>query len=80
MAKTKFSERNTLPYDGCSRWGQIKQYLPVSREKFRQLSIEGKAPKPLRMGVRCTFYSNKELHKFLENPLNYKWEDLCPTE
>jgi hypothetical protein len=25
-----------------------------------------------RMGARCTYYSNEELHKFLADPLNYK--------
>jgi hypothetical protein len=28
------------------------------------------------MGIRCTFYQNRELHKFLDDPLNYevaKW-------
>jgi len=69
-----------LPHDGCSRWSQFAEFSPVSREKFRQLSLDGKAPKPIRMGIRCTFYSNKELHKFLSNPLGYKWEELCSTE
>jgi hypothetical protein len=78
--KNEIPKPKLLPHDGCSRWAQFSEFSPVSREKFRQLSLEGKAPKPLRMGIRCTFYSNKELHKFLENPLNYKWEDLCPTE
>jgi len=62
-----------LPIDGMSRWSQFKIFSPISKEKFRQLAIEGKAPAPIRMGIRCTFYSNKELHKFLQDPLNYKF-------
>jgi hypothetical protein len=27
------------------------------------------------MGIRCTFYQNRELHKFLANPLGYKSEE-----
>jgi prophage regulatory protein len=62
----------TLPVDGMSRLSQFKKFLPFSRETFRKLSLEGKAPRPQRMGVRCTFYSNRELHKFLIDPLNYR--------
>jgi len=65
-------ENLTLPFLGMSRWSQIKHFVPFSKEKFRQLSLVGKAPKPIRMGTRCTFYQNKELHKFLENPLGYR--------
>ena len=61
-----------LPYDGMSRWSQFKPFSPVSKEKFRQLSKDGKAPQPIRMGVRCTFYQNRELHRFLDNPLSYQ--------
>ena len=61
-----------LPHDGCSRWSQFAEFSPVGREKFRRLSIEGKAPKPIRMGIRCTFYQNRVLHKFLDDPLNYE--------
>jgi predicted DNA-binding transcriptional regulator AlpA len=65
-----------LPHDGCSRWSQFAEFSPVCRETFRRLSLQGKAPKPIRMGIRCTFYQNKELHKFLANPLGYKSEGI----
>jgi len=65
----------TLPIIGMSRWGQIKSFVPFSKEKFRQLSLSGRAPKPIRMGIRCTFYKNEELHRFLADPLNYKAEN-----
>ena len=64
-----------LPHDGCSRWSQFAVFSPVCRETFRRLSLQGKAPKPIRMGIRCTFYQNNELHKFLANPLEYKAEE-----
>ena len=48
----------------------------VCRETFRRLSLQGKAPKPIRMGIRCTFYQNKELHRFLANPLEYRSEGI----
>jgi hypothetical protein len=65
----------TLPQIGKSRWSKIKHFSPVSREKFRQLYLEGRAPKPEREGCRCTFFDNAELHKWLADPINYRAED-----
>ena len=64
----------TLPATGKSRFSQFKRFIPISREKFRQLAKEGKAPQPERMGIRCTFYDNAELHKWLADPINYRAE------
>lgn len=63
-----------LPLTGKSRWSQIKMFSPVSRETFRQLSLAGKAPQPERMGIRCTYYDNQELHRWLSDPVNYSIE------
>lgn len=59
---------------GMSRFKQFKSHLPFSREKFRQLVVSQKAPQPIRLGSRCTFYKNAEILKFLEDPLNYEAE------
>jgi hypothetical protein len=40
-----------LPHDGCSRWAQFAPFSPVCRETFRRLSIAGRAPKPIRLGI-----------------------------
>jgi hypothetical protein len=69
--KTQAAEVATLPTDGMSRFSQFKRFLPFSKEKFRQLCKLGRAPIPIRMGARCTFYRNQELHRFLSDPLNY---------
>jgi len=69
--KNLIQERETLPIIGMSRFSQFKKFLPLSREKFRQLSKVGKAPQGIRMGSRLTMYSNEELHRFLANPLMY---------
>lgn len=61
----------TLPHDGMSRWAQIKSFMPVSREKFRQMVRDGQAPKPVRLSLRCTMYHNSELHQFLADPTGY---------
>lgn len=70
--KNFIQEVETLPTIGMSRFSQFKRFLPLSREKFRQLSKAGKAPQAIRMGSRLTMYSNEELHRFLANPLGYE--------
>ena len=67
-------EVETLPKIGMSRFSQFKKFLPLSREKFRQLSKAGKAPQGIRMGSRLTMYKNEELHRFLANPIGYELE------
>lgn len=73
MSKDIFTPE-TLPLTGKSRWSTIKKYSPISRETFRKLSKVGKAPKPERLGIRCTYYDNAELHKWLSDPANYSAE------
>jgi len=72
--KNSILETETLPKIGMSRFSQFKKFLPLSREKFRQLSKAGKAPQAIRMGSRLTMYSNEEIHRFLKNPLGYELE------
>lgn len=72
--KQRLPTPEALPATGKSRFSQFKKFSPVSREKFRQLSLAGCAPRPERMGIRCTFYDNQELHKWLADPVNYKAE------
>ncbi|GJL73974.1 AlpA family transcriptional regulator [Nitrosomonas sp.] len=72
MLKTLKPE--SLPLTGKSRWSTIRKYSPVSRETFRKLSLSGKAPQPERLGIRCTYYDNQELHRWLKDPANYQIE------
>lgn len=70
--KEKQATPAILPLTGKSRFSQFKKFIPVSRETFRRLSLEGRAPQPERMGIRCTFYDNKELHRWLSDPIGYR--------
>lgn len=72
--KQQLSTPEALPATGKSRFSQFKKFIPISKEKFRQLSKAGLAPQPERMGIRCTFYDNGELHRWLADPLNYRSE------
>lgn len=42
----------TLPAVGMSRWEQLRHFIPVSRETWRQLVIAGRAPKPVRLAFQ----------------------------
>lgn len=74
MPKALKAAPAVLPLTGKSRWSQIAKFSPVSREKFRQLSKEGRAPQPQRLGARCTFFDNQELHRWLSDPAGYRAE------
>ena len=63
-----------LPTDGMSRYRALSSYIPVSREKWRTLVREGKAPQPIRLSERCVMYRNSDVHEWLKDPLNYRVE------
>jgi predicted DNA-binding transcriptional regulator AlpA len=66
--------RALLPPVGMSRWANLSQFIPVSRETWRQLVIAGKAPQPVKLSARCTMYSNPEVYRWLADPLGYRPE------
>lgn len=74
VASSTLPTPNTLPADGMSRWGQFEPFSPISKERFRQLAKDGRAPQPVRLGIRCTMYPNRELHRWLADPVNYRAE------
>jgi prophage regulatory protein len=65
---------SSLPHEGMSRWQQLRDFIPVSREKWRQLVLNRRAPQPIRLSMRCTMYSNAEIHRWLADPLGYTVE------
>jgi predicted DNA-binding transcriptional regulator AlpA len=62
----------TLPVVGFSRWEQLRHFIPVSRETWRKLVKDGRAPQPQRWTERCTVYSNEEVHRWMKNPAAYQ--------
>jgi prophage regulatory protein len=62
----------TFPSVGMSRWIQLSPFVGVSREKWRQLALVGKAPAPLRLSERCSLYQNAEVVRWLADPVNYR--------
>jgi len=64
----------TLPTIGLSRWEQLRHFIPVSRETWRQLVKAGKAPQPVRLTERCTMYDNGAVHRWLAAPADFNAE------
>jgi len=64
----------TLPEIGLSRWEQLRHFIPVSRETWRQLVKAGKAPQPVRLTERCTMYDNGAVRRWLAAPADFRAE------
>lgn len=69
----------TLPLVGHSRWAQIAPFVGVSRETWRKRCLEGRAPQPIQLTLRCTVWKNEEVHAYLANPLGYRTGCLAPA-
>jgi len=71
-ATTRIDGTDSMPRDGFGRWRHFGRFVGISREKWRQLVLEGKAPRPMYMGARCALYKFSEIHQWLADPLNYR--------
>ena len=63
-----------LPREGMSRYEQIKPFISVSREAWRQLVRAGRAPQPIRLSPTCVMYRNEAVRAWLADPLSYREE------
>lgn len=63
-----------LPKVGRGRWSAFAPFVGVSREKWRQLVRDKKAPQPIKMGARCSLYDLADVHAWMSDPLNYRAE------
>lgn len=72
--KTEDTRPQSLPLNGYSRWADLEPFIPVGRETWRKLCLSGRAPKPVHLSLRCTAYSNPEVHRWLADPLGYRAE------
>ncbi|MBU9320651.1 MULTISPECIES: helix-turn-helix transcriptional regulator [Burkholderia] len=68
-----------LPLDGFSRWENLRRFIPLSRETVRQRELEGRFPRASRLTQRCTVWSNREIHRWIADPLNYRSDDAMHT-
>lgn len=66
-----------LPLDGFSRWENLRSFIPLSRETVRQRELEGRFPRASRLTQRCTVWPNREIHRWMADPLNYRATDVA---
>ena len=60
--------------DGLYRWKELEKFLPISRDFWRRRVNAGKAPKPIKLGQRCTLWRGSDVIEWLQNPDTYKAE------
>jgi predicted DNA-binding transcriptional regulator AlpA len=46
----------------------------MSRESVRQRELAGKFPRRQYLTKRCAVWSNREIHRWFADPLNYRAE------
>lgn len=73
MQQHKRRVPQALPQTGKLRWSQLEPFMPISRETWRKLSLEGKAPPSIRFSVRCTMWDASEVHRWLADPMAYTY-------
>ncbi len=61
-----------LPLDGFSRWSDLRIFIPLSRETIRQRELEGRFPRASRLTQRCTVWPNREIHRWIADPMSYR--------
>ncbi|CAD6548791.1 hypothetical protein LMG28727_04892 [Paraburkholderia kirstenboschensis] len=71
---TEVTRPQALPLNGCSRWADLEPFIPVGRETWRKLCLSGRAPKPVKLSLRCTVWNNAEVHIWLSAPAAYSAE------
>jgi prophage regulatory protein len=74
-ARVPLPEPQALPIDGFTRWGVLKNIIPLSHETVRTSEREGRFPKRVQLGsARCVNWPNRELHRYLASPADYRAE------
>ncbi|MCX4156140.1 MULTISPECIES: helix-turn-helix transcriptional regulator [Paraburkholderia] len=69
------SPPKSLPLDGYSRWSDLQDFVPFSRETLRTRELEGRFPRRQHLSQRCAVWSNRELHRYFSDPVGYRVEN-----
>lgn len=68
------SVSEALPLDGFSRWNDLIRFIPFSRETLRKRELEGRFPRRQHLSQRCAVWSNRAIHSWMADPVNYRAE------
>ncbi len=66
--------------EGLYRWNEVKEFIPVSREKWRQLVIAGKAPASIKLSLTCVVWRGSDVLEWLADPVGYHQAQPLPGE
>ncbi|MBR8159972.1 helix-turn-helix transcriptional regulator [Burkholderia vietnamiensis] len=70
----------TLPLDGFTRWAELKRFVPFSHETIRRREGAGRFPKRVKLGSsRSVAWPNRELHRWMADPMGYRASDAAVT-
>lgn len=61
-----------LPPEGYTRWNDLKRLVPLCRESIRQREMAGRFPRRIHLSQRCAVWQNRELLKWLADPVGYR--------
>lgn len=73
-ARAALPAPESLPADGFSRWNDLIRFVPFSRETVRKRELEGRFPRRQHVTQRCAVWANRELHRWMADPVNYRAE------
>lgn len=58
---------HTTPITGFLRLPQVLSLIPVSKSLWFQMVREGRAPKPVKIGTRCTAWRAADIEAYIES-------------
>ena len=70
--KDKTINRPKIDPEGLYRWKELSEFLPISRDFWRKRVNAKKAPQPIRLGERCTFWRGADVIEWLQSPDTYQ--------
>ncbi|RQQ13279.1 AlpA family phage regulatory protein [Burkholderia stagnalis] len=63
----------SLPFDGFTRWNDLKRFVPLSHESVRKRELAGRFPRRVQLGsARCVAWKNSEVHRWFADPAGYR--------
>lgn len=70
--KHKMKKKPEIDPKGLYQWKELSHFLPVSRDFWRRLVIDQKAPKPIKIGNKNKYWRGADVVEWLENPESYQ--------
>ncbi|HDR9767886.1 TPA: AlpA family phage regulatory protein [Burkholderia cepacia ATCC 25416] len=72
MAADRSTSPLTLPLDGYTRWGELKQFVPLCLSSVTNRERAGRFPKRVKLGSYSVAWPNREIHRWFADPNGYR--------